>query len=82
MGKRNFPTTYTEEGLVGKLGRRRPLVTPPRNFQLPHHLYRRGARGEAGLRNFPTTYTEEGLVGKLPRKAPGLRAGIIKPLTV
>ena len=65
-----FPTTYTEERLVGKLGstssppiqktgswgswQKRPLITSP---ELPHHLYRRRARGEARV-NFPTTYTE------------------------
>ena len=30
---------------------------------LPHHLYRKRPRGEAGV-NFPTTYIEYGLVGK------------------
>ena len=51
-----FLTTYTEEGLVGK------SVS-----LLPHHLYRRGARGEVGVCRvyFLTTYREEWLVGKL-----------------
>ena len=55
----NFLTTYTEDGLVGKLANVRNL-----HPYLPHHLYRRRARGEARV-NFPTTYTEDGLVGKL-----------------
>ena len=52
----NFLTTYREEGLVGK------LVS-----LLPHHLHRRGARGEVGVCTvyFLTTYREEWLVGKL-----------------
>jgi len=54
----NFPTTYTRDGLVGKLVNVRNL-----HPYLPHHLYRRGARGEARV-NFPTTYTRDGLVGK------------------
>ena len=35
--------------------------------ELPHHLYRRGARGEVGVCRvyLLTTYREEGLVGKL-----------------
>ena len=35
--------------------------------ELPHHLYRRGARGEVGVCRvyFLTTYREEELVGKL-----------------
>ena len=40
---------------------RRPLIT---SSERPHHLYRRGSRGEARA-NFPITYTEDGLVGKL-----------------
>ena len=36
---------------------------------LPHHLYRREARGEARV-NFPTTYVEYGLVGKLRSTSP------------
>ena len=60
MGKLNFPTTYREDRLVGKSTR--PLITFP---ERPHHLWRRGARGEAAGLNFPTTYRDEGLVGKL-----------------
>ena len=48
-----------------------------RSSQLPHHLYRRWARGEAPTSAdvtplpqprsfpFPTTYTEDGLVGEV-----------------
>jgi hypothetical protein len=84
----NCPTTYTEDGLVGKLVNVRnlhPLSSPPPIQkmaswgswgQLPHHLYRRRARGEVSKRPqltppiFPTTYTEEGLVGKLGSTSP------------
>ena len=45
----NFPTTYREEGLVGKL---------PQKASADYYLSCRAL-------NFPTTYREEGLVGKL-----------------
>jgi hypothetical protein len=51
-----FDPNLTEDGEVSK----RPQLTPP---YLPHHLYRRRPRGEAGA-NYPTTYIEYGLVGK------------------
>ena len=51
----NFPTTYTDEGLVGKL----PETSADYLLQTsPPPI------GEARL-NFPTTYTDEGVVGKL-----------------
>ena len=58
----NCPTTYTEDGLVGKLVNVRNLhhlsSPPPIQKkaswgswgQLPHHLYRRRPRGEVGKR--------------------------------
>ena len=58
-----FPTTYGEEGLVGKLA---GSTSPP-------PMEKRGSWGscpEVPRSYFPTTYTEEGLVGKLPPNFP------------
>jgi len=35
VGKLNFPTTYRDDGLVGKLAEGRPLVTPPVQLGFP-----------------------------------------------
>ena len=59
----NVPTTYGEEGLVGKLaGSTSP---PPMEKRCSW-----GSCPEVPRSYFPTTYREEGLVGKLPPNFP------------
>ena len=60
QARANFLTTFTEADLVWGSSQR-PLIT---SSELPHHLYRKRARGEARV-NFLTTYIEECLAGKL-----------------
>ena len=69
MGKLNFPTTYREEDLVGKLPKDVRWLHPLfRNLQSsPPPIEKRCSWG-SWPPNFPTTHREEGLVGKLARK--------------
>ena len=64
MGKLNFPTTYRDDGLLGKLAEGRPLVTPPVQPGFPTTYREEGLVGKLPGLNFPTTYRDDGLVGK------------------
>ena len=53
MGKLNFPTTYRDDGLVGKLAEGRPLVTPPVQPGFPTTYREEGLMGKLALTSPP-----------------------------
>ena len=64
----DFPTTYREEGLVGK---RPPASPPPIQMTVSWGSCETSADYTPfPTPNFPTTYREEGLVGKRPPASP------------